>query len=231
MCCSFVGLDNKLWFIVYSWCCQSLLQSINIRVYTKGNEDTQPFITPPLPPVFSRFISARLFSAPQVGNEVKRTPLGGCYWDPRNRNWWIQEGSNRGIFGRFSSTVRPRKSLYICQWSLFWIKKRYVSSSRVFEFKKKISPKNLDRTVYSMYSIPYMYSCILILRGPCNKLHLLLKNQKNQLDVTWYFIVLLIGSTCFEHYYAHHQELVTMMLCTKLIVSFLVCCMLEVRCS
>ena len=38
-----------------------------------------------------------------------------------------------------------------------------------------------------------------------------LKN-KNQLDATYYFIVLLIGSTCFGHYYAHHQELMTIML-------------------
>ena len=29
----------------------------------------------------------------------------------------------------------------------------------------------------------------------------------NQLDVTYYFIVLLIGSTCFGHYYVRHQEL------------------------
>jgi len=29
-----------------------------------------------------------------------------------------------------------------------------------------------------------------------------------------YFIVLRIGSTCFGHYYAHHQELATMMLIT-----------------
>jgi len=31
---------------------------------------------------------------------------------------------------------------------------------------------------------------------------------KNQTDATYYFIVLLIGSTCFGHYYVHHQELV-----------------------
>jgi len=37
-----------------------------------------------------------------------------------------------------------------------------------------------------------------------------LKN-KNQLDATYYFLVLLIGSTCFGHYYAHHQELTTKM--------------------
>ena len=55
--------------------------------------------------------------------------------------------------------------------------------------------------------------------------------NKNQLDATYYFIVLLIGSTCFGHYYAYHQELATIMLITTLVVSFLVCCMLEVRCG
>jgi len=34
----------------------------------------------------------------------------------------------------------------------------------------------------------------------------------------------LKASTCFGHYYAHHQELATMMLITTLVVSFLVCC-------
>ena len=37
---------------------------------------------------------------------------------------------------------------------------------------------------------------------------------------TYYFIVLPMGSTCFGHYYAHHQDLVTMMLITTLVVSF-----------
>jgi len=55
--------------------------------------------------------------------------------------------------------------------------------------------------------------------------------NKNQLDATYYFIVLLIGSTCFGHYYAHRQELTTIMLITTLVVSFLVCCRLEVRCG
>jgi len=44
---------------------------------------------------------------------------------------------------------------------------------------------------------------------------------KNQSDDTCYFIVFLIGSTCFGHYCAHHQELATMMLIATLIVSFL----------
>ena len=31
--------------------------------------------------------------------------------------------------------------------------------------------------------------------------------KKNQLDATEWFIALIICSTCFEHFYAHHQEL------------------------
>ena len=69
----------------------------------------------------------------------------------------------------------------------------------------------------------------LMSTGPC--IIVITEESKNQLDVTLYFIVLLIGSTCFKHYYAHHQELTTMVLCATLIVSFLVCCMLEVRCG
>ena len=54
---------------------------------------------------------------------------------------------------------------------------------------------------------------------------------KNQLDASYYFIVLLIGSTCFGHYYAYHQKLATIMLITTFVVSFLVCCRLQVRCG
>jgi len=54
-----------------------------------------------------------------------------------------------------------------------------------------------------------------------------LKNE-NQPDATYYFIVLLIALTCFGHYYAHHQELATIILITTLVFAFLVCCRLEV---
>jgi len=40
-----------------------------------------------------------------------------------------------------------------------------------------------------------------------------------------------MDSTCFGHNYAHHQELVTMMLIATLVVSFLVCYKLEIRCG
>ena len=58
----------------------------------------------------------------------------------------------------------------------------------------------------------------------------MLKNE-NQIDATYYFIILRIGSTCFGHFYAHHQELATVMLIATLVLSFLVCCRLEVRCG
>jgi len=63
------------------------------------------------------------------------------------------------------------------------------------------------------------------------RITVIIEELKNQLDVTYYFIVLNIGSTCFGHYYSHHHELATMMLITTLVVSFLVCCLLEVRCG
>jgi len=66
----------------------------------------------------------------------------------------------------------------------------------------------------------------LMFTGPC--IIVLTEELKNQLDATCYFIVLLIGSTCFGHYYAHHHKLATMMLITTLVVRswFVVCWML-----
>jgi len=34
--------------------------------------------------------------------------------------------------------------------------------------------------------------------------------NKIQLDATYYFIMLMLSSTCFGHHYAHHQELTTL---------------------
>jgi hypothetical protein len=38
--------------------------------------------------------------------------------------------------------------------------------------------------------------------------------NKIKLDATYYFIMLVLGSTCFGHHYAHHQELTTVALVT-----------------
>jgi len=54
--------------------------------------------------------------------------------------------------------------------------------------------------------------------------------NKIQLDATYCFIMLMLGSTCFEHYYAHHQELTAIALVTTQIVWFWSCCWLEVKC-
>jgi len=45
------------------------------------------------------------------------------------------------------------------------------------------------------------------------------------------FITFMIGSTCFGHHYAHHQDLTTITLVTIWTVRFLGCCWLEVKCS
>jgi len=66
----------------------------------------------------------------------------------------------------------------------------------------------------------FVVSCIFVVTEELKKL-----------DATYYFIVFLIGSTCFGHYYAHDQVLATIMLITTLVVLFLVCCRLEVRCG
>ena len=36
-----------------------------------------------------------------------------------------------------------------------------------------------------------------------------MRRKENQLDATECFIALIICSTCFGHFYAHHQELET----------------------
>jgi len=40
---------------------------------------------------------------------------------------------------------------------------------------------------------------------------LYMRREDNQLDVTEWFIALIIHSTCFGHLYAHHQELETIL--------------------
>jgi len=55
--------------------------------------------------------------------------------------------------------------------------------------------------------------------------------MKDQLDVVCYIISLLMCSTCFGHYYIHHQELATILLNYDIGLLFLVRCVLEFRCG
>jgi len=111
------------------------------------------------PPVLSRFISARLFSVPQVENEIKMTQLCRCCQDPRSHNWWIKEGPKRGIFGSFSETVWLRKSLYICQWSFFELKKKKRCLPHVSSIFNKISPKTFGPHCVLLVNFILRYFC------------------------------------------------------------------------
>ena len=125
------------------------------------------FLTPPqksynplLPPVLSRFISARIFYVPQVGNEVKRTPICGCCWDPRSWNWWIKEGTKKRNFLQvFRKCTTAQKLMDLI------LNKRDVSSSCVLYFlkKKNQSLKFGQPCVYDIY-------LVLILFSSCNSL-------------------------------------------------------------
>ena len=55
--------------------------------------------------------------------------------------------------------------------------------------------------------------------------------EKNQLDATKWFLALIIRSTCFGHFYAHHQELETICVCyCHLWCAVLGCLLSGVRC-
>jgi len=53
---------------------------------------------------------------------------------------------------------------------------------------------------------------------------------KIQLDATYYFIMLMLGSTCFGHHYAHHQELTTIAFGYHICHLVLELLLLEVKC-
>jgi len=75
----------------------------------------------------------------------------------------------------------------------------------------------------------YMISIILI--TPSGRHFQSSWRIKDQLDVTCYFISLLMYSTCFGHQYIHHQELATILLNYHIGLFFLVRCVLEFRCG
>jgi len=71
------------------------------------------------PPVLSRFISARLFSVPKLKIKLKGLRFVDVAEIQEAVTDKLKKAKKRGIFSSFSETVRPHKSLYICQWSLF----------------------------------------------------------------------------------------------------------------
>ena len=100
------------------------------------------------PPKLSRFISARLFSVPQVENEVKRTPLCWWCWDPRSRNWWIKEGPKKRNFWQLvRKCTTVQKPVYIPMELI--LNEKFMCLPRVSSIFKKPFLKPLDRTVYT----------------------------------------------------------------------------------
>jgi hypothetical protein len=53
------------------------------------------------------------------------------------------------------------------------------------------------------------------LKTDCNNMH----REENQLDATEWFLALIICSTCFGHFYDHHQELDTILVLLPHMVS------------
>ena len=91
--------------------------------------------------VLSRFIFARLFSFLHVENEVKRTPLRGCCWYARSRNWWIKESPKEEFSAAFQKLHDHEKTYVYAKGAYFEFKKG-ICLLHVSSIFKKISPKN-----------------------------------------------------------------------------------------
>ena len=114
------------------FCCTIMRLPTKLQVF--GNFWPKKCYNPLSPAVLYRFISARLYSVPQVENKVKRTLLcEWCCWDTRSRNWWIKVQKEE-----FSAAFRKlHDSAKVCIYAngaYFEFKKiRYVSSSCFFD--------------------------------------------------------------------------------------------------
>jgi hypothetical protein len=98
------------------------------------------------PSVLSRFISASLFSVPQVENEVKRTPLCGCCWEPRTDEPTdeLKKAQKEKFTAAFQKLYDRANACIYANGAYFELKKKVC----VFDFLKKTVLKPLDRTVY-----------------------------------------------------------------------------------
>ena len=78
-------------------------------------------------------------------------------------------------------------------------------------FRKRATNVFTGRAVlHGMIAEQKLNNCTYVVES-----YMFLKNEeKIQLDTTYYFIMLMLGSICFGHHYAHHQELTTIALVT-----------------
>ena len=76
----------------------------------------QPFITPPYSPDLP---PPDYFLFPKLKMKLKGLHFADVAEIQEAVTDELKKVQKRGIFGSVSEIVRPRKSLYICQWSLF----------------------------------------------------------------------------------------------------------------
>jgi predicted membrane protein len=83
-------------------------------------------------------------------------------------------------------------------WTVHFFSSKRLSSFDVLRYCVRTQHSN-PRNVYSMCKLDV---CLSMHRCMCVE-------KKNQLNATEWFIALIICSTCFGHFNAHHQELET----------------------
>ena len=118
---------------------------------------------------------------PLYPREKTRYPLYRRLGGPRGRSGQVRKIVPTGIR---SEDLPARSDIYI--------PKRVVQQHKGTDLRVRLENQPT-------------WNVIVMFIGPC--IIVITAESINQLDVTRYFIVLLIGSTCFRHYYVHHQEL------------------------
>ena len=96
------------------------------------------------------YLRQTIFCSPSWKWKVKRTPLGGCCWDPRNRNWWIKKVQKEEFSAAFQKLYDRAKACIHAIGACFKFKKKKCVFLIGLRFKKKNKSvlKLLDRTVY-----------------------------------------------------------------------------------
>ena len=84
------------------------------------------------------------------------------------------------------------------------------------EYRERYVRKPQEILTYLVNMCKYFVTTIIIKVHHLLELQISVDTLKNKikLDATYYFIMLMLGSTFFGHHYAHHQELTTTALVT-----------------
>jgi len=100
------------------------------------------------PPVLSRFISASLFSVPQVENKVKRTTLCGVAEIQEAVTDKLKKVQKEEFSAAFQKVYGRTKACIYANGAYIELKKKVCVFLMRLQFLKKSILKRLDRTVY-----------------------------------------------------------------------------------